>query len=1109
MKLKEKSWEEIKNQIQDFFAISKNTENLKDLLSLSEEDLQDNNAVQKFLEQQHLDPKHWNEYIDTLRVKKFLEKKEYFIQLSNTRNDNFTRSCLIKQDIKVLKLLEKEGFLENEINYFLKMLMEKFYRYKGKTIPFDRLQFLIENNIMTPQTIQSLDINFFTIDLSILKQLLEKDVFKKIWSWWKFSPYAEWSEYIHVLAYQVLCWTPIAEIDLKTLLYSEDTYFLENFLSWLNLKQLNLIISFEKKIQPHNFPIFLETMYIIIKKHNYQELIEKLEHKLSLADGYSIITILNINQKKIWEFLNMDDKTFISLCKKIEHLMSSIKEDSLRSILSHLFQYDNYSEILSNLLKITSIMSWRTFSYYYALQNESFNKLWIDYTRENDPYIEALEKLKNSKVPELKYSLVSFLSFILESSDPLNALNALETIYSSSHLPQIVKNFSLFRLLYDDQKLEQIISDWETISPYLKWLPTQERIPIIYKDFLNIAINSNEASLRNLITQLVNWLPLLRKFETWLQKFKQKQLTSNLNLSFSPEEQGQLFQLFEALEVLPFILQPETIDHVSFKRKVFSHDQLEAYYHYLLGKLQVSEWTFLADACDQSLARWGYPQLEGILDSMDEGRKFAMTTNAQKLETNLTVNQWDFLKGVENPEIVLQILQTGILSREYIGAAGADSDTTPFDADFQELVKREDKQALADFLKATYAARVGSYLFLIKDPNQLFWAKKGYEKIIHNDEGHRAIRTGLSTTAISALIMPEELKSEELQAFTYQIAKNGFYLPIYDRNGKLLFTLEDYAQLRKGFAFSPRYEGYTLTTDQTVEKEKNPDLKDLAPQQWYRESSDQAESLSHFTAKKIQTYLKELGIFVSLEQRKSNQEASLLNIGSTGRGTATDLSAQDQDFVLILPPQYADQKEKIIAHLHEKIQTSKKADNEWPRENGAYQLRSEVNKMGKNWSSLPFDLLIMENIHGVQLSSAQAMKERLEHILKTQGQNAYNAVLSNIKAAKSLLAQHNIYKRTDGGLGGIGVEHWILQNEGSLEMALKSFASIAYQGAYHAEKKPLSLQDFQKAYPIYDTGYNWKNGTIDNYILKLTEESYHKLLDICNTWIVNHPDKEH
>jgi hypothetical protein len=79
--------------------------------------------------------------------------------------------------------------------------------------------------------------------------------------------------------------------------------------------------------------------------------------------------------------------------------------------------------------------------------------------------------------------------------------------------------------------------------------------------------------------------------------------------------------------------------------------------------------------------------------------------------------------------------------------------------------------------------------------------------------------------------MPEELKSEELQAFTYQIAKNGFYLPIYDRNGKLLFTLEDYAQLRKGFAFSPRYEGYTLTTDQTVEKEKNPDLKDLAPQQ--------------------------------------------------------------------------------------------------------------------------------------------------------------------------------------------------------------------------------------------------------------------------------------
>ena len=138
----------------------------------------------------------------------------------------------------------------------------------------------------------------------------------------------------------------------------------------------------------------------------------------------------------------------------------------------------------------------------------------------------------------------------------------------------------------------------------------------------------------------------------------------------------------------------------------------------------------------------------------------------------------------------------------------------------------------------------------------------------------------------------------------------------------------------------------------------------------------------------------------------------------------------------------------------------------------------------------------MENIHGVQLSSAQAMKERLEHILKTQGQSAYNAVLSNIRAAKSLLAQHKIYKRTDGGLGGIGVEHWILQNEWSLEKALKSFASVAYQGGYHPGEKPLSLEDFQKQYPIYDTGYNWKNGTIDNYILKMDQSVYDGILSL-------------
>lgn len=128
----------------------------------------------------------------------------------------------------------------------------------------------------------------------------------------------------------------------------------------------------------------------------------------------------------------------------------------------------------------------------------------MNYTEDNLPYIQTLEKLKNSKVPELQYSPESFLSFILESSDPLEALNVLETVYSSSHLPQLVKNFSLFRLLYDDKKLGQLILSEETVSPYLKGISAQERIPALYKDFLTIAINSNEASLKNLITQIVS-----------------------------------------------------------------------------------------------------------------------------------------------------------------------------------------------------------------------------------------------------------------------------------------------------------------------------------------------------------------------------------------------------------------------------------------------------------------------------------------------------------------------------------------------------------------------------------------------------------------------------
>lgn len=67
---------------------------------------------------------------------------------------------------------------------------------------------------------------------------------------------------------------------------------------------------------------------------------------------------------------------------------------------------------------------------------------------------------------------------------------------------------------------------------------------------------------------------------------------------------------------------------------------------------------------------------------------------------------------------------------------------------------------------------------------------------------------------------------------------------------------------------------------------------------------------------------------------------------------------------------------------------------------------------------------------------------------------------------------------------------------------MKSFINTAYQGEYTKDKDPLPFTTFQTKYPIWDTGYNWKNGTIDNYISKISEEVYKKLLKFCVSYLI-------
>ena len=94
--------------------------------------------------------------------------------------------------------------------------------------------------------------------------------------------------------------------------------------------------------------------------------------------------------------------------------------------------------------------------------------------------------------------------------------------------------------------------------------------------------------------------------------------------------------------------------------------------------------------------------------------------------------------------------------------------------------------------------------------------------------------------------------------------------------------------------------------------------------------------------------------------------------------------------------------------------------------------------------------------------------------------------------AKRFLKSIHAYKpdrsdRTQGGLGGVGVENWILQNGGSFLAATRSFMETANECGD-------DLDAFRGKYAIFDYGQNHQGGGNDNFVVRnLNQVGYDKM----------------
>ena len=82
-----------------------------------------------------------------------------------------------------------------------------------------------------------------------------------------------------------------------------------------------------------------------------------------------------------------------------------------------------------------------------------------------------------------------------------------------------------------------------------------------------------------------------------------------------------------------------------------------------------------------------------------------------------------------------------------------------------------------------------------------------------------------------------------------------------------------------------------------------------------------------------------------------------------------------------------------------------------------------------------------------------------------------------------------------GGLGGVGIENWVLQHGGSFKQAARDFLAVADNCS--------SFEDFRAHYPVWDYGENHKgirSKPHDNFVAdNMNQEGYDRMKQALRT----------
>lgn len=490
----------------------------------------------------------------------------------------------------------------------------------------------------------------------------------------------------------------------------------------------------------------------------------------------------------------------------------------------------------------------------------------------------------------------------------------------------------------------------------------------------------------------------------------------------------------------------------------------------------------------------GFDNLKQAKDYIQSKIVNADSRNRSASNSDMVLNQGDFIKGIGNIKYLKNILQNGSVSKEYLGSS-AGSDATPLDTDISMILSSNG--TISEKINSTAAKDYGPIWFVLKNDDRFVTTRTNSKTLdVKRDmskmevfytgalgKDHYGIRTGFASSEINYIVMENYDPRVGLE-----IAMNGFYIPIANNEGKIVFTPKDYDELRtkmSGLSYFGEKD-YTFSENLITEETE-----------YFAQQIEQSNFEVKVKREKINNIIKktleELGLHLktNIDGDLTEGFVELIDTGSTGRGTNKPGDG-DFDFMMRLdrtilsnPSKLSELKQTILRNLGRENSSELTGT-------GDFRLKSVQIDAD---TSVDIDITFTEKTDKVSYSTDMALQDRLSTILRTDPEK-YKYVVANILLAKQVLKKAEAYKPNrgeipQGGLGGVGIENWILQNGGSFIDASKSFVKAA-------EGK--SFSEFQSTYQIWDFGDNHlaeRRGkyTHDNFVANnMSEAGYQKMV---------------